>query len=49
MPFAGAATLSKFGGYDSSIRWISGDDDDSRAAWVANPVDAVRRARATDQ
>ena len=26
---AGAATLSKFGGYDTSMRWVSGDDDDS--------------------
>ena len=25
---AGAAALSKFGGYDSSLRWVSGDDDD---------------------
>ena len=24
---AGAATLSKFGGYDTSLRWVSGDDD----------------------
>ena len=28
---AGAATLSKFGGYDTSIRWVSGDDDDGDA------------------
>jgi len=28
---AGAAALSKFGGYDRSMRWISGPDDD--AAW----------------
>ena len=28
---AGAAALSKFGGYDTSLRWVSGDDDDS--AW----------------
>jgi hypothetical protein len=26
---AGAAALSKFGGYDTSMRWVSGDDDDS--------------------
>ena len=26
---AGAAALSKFGGYDTSLRWVSGDDDDS--------------------
>jgi hypothetical protein len=24
---AGAAALSKFGGYDTSLRWVSGDDD----------------------
>ena len=30
---AGAAALSKFGGYDTSLRWVSGDDDDSGAAW----------------
>jgi hypothetical protein len=30
---AGAAALSKFGGYDTSMRWVSGDDDDSGAAW----------------
>ena len=30
---AGAAALSKFGGYDSSLRWVSGDDDDSGDAW----------------
>ena len=24
---AGAATLSKFGGYDTSMSWVSGDDD----------------------
>ena len=30
---AGAATLSKFGRYDTSMRWVSGDDDDSGAAW----------------
>ena len=29
---AGAAALSKFGGYDTSIRWVSGDDD-SGDAW----------------
>jgi hypothetical protein len=23
-----AAALSKFGGYDTSLRWVSGDDDD---------------------
>ena len=28
---AGAAALSKFGGYDTSLRWVSGDDDD----WTA--------------
>jgi hypothetical protein len=30
---AGAAALPKFGGYDRSMRWVSGDDDDSVAAW----------------
>jgi hypothetical protein len=30
---AGAAALSKFGGYDTSMRWVSGPDDDSGAAW----------------
>ena len=30
---AGAAALSKFGGYDTSMRWVSGTDDDSGAAW----------------
>jgi hypothetical protein len=24
-----ALALSKFGGYDTSLRWVSGDDDDS--------------------
>ena len=24
---AGAAALSKLGGYDTSLRWVSGDDD----------------------
>jgi len=28
---AGAAALSKFGGYDTSLLWVSGPDDD--AAW----------------
>ena len=30
---AGAAALSKFGGYDTSLLWVSGDDEDSVAAW----------------
>jgi hypothetical protein len=30
---AGAAALSKFGGYDTSLLWVSGPDDDSGAAW----------------
>ncbi len=30
---AGASALSKFGGYDTSMRWVSGDDDDSGDAW----------------
>jgi hypothetical protein len=29
---AGAAALSKFGGYDTSMRWVS-DDEDSSTAW----------------
>ena len=29
---AGAAA-SNFGGYDSSLRWVLGDDDDRVAAW----------------
>ena len=29
---AGAAALCKFGGYDTSMRWVSGDDD-SGDAW----------------
>ena len=29
---AGAAALSKFAGYDASMRWVSGDDDD---VWTA--------------
>ena len=33
---AGAAALSKFGGYDTSLRWVSGDDDDSDAAGSAS-------------
>jgi hypothetical protein len=28
---AGAAALSKFGGYDTSLRWVSGDDDNGTA------------------
>ena len=32
MPLPGAAALSKFGGYDTSMSWVSGDDD-SGAAW----------------
>jgi len=30
---AGAAALSNFGGYDTSLRWVSGGDDASGAAW----------------
>jgi hypothetical protein len=30
---AGAAALCKFGGYDVSLSWVSGPDDDSGAAW----------------
>ena len=29
---AGAVALSKFGGYDTSMGWVQGDDD-SVAAW----------------
>jgi hypothetical protein len=32
---AGAAALCKFGGYDTSMRWVSGDDDERGAAWTA--------------
>ena len=35
---AGAAALSKFGGYDTSLRWVSGDDDDSGARTAKTPV-----------
>jgi hypothetical protein len=39
---AGAAALSKFGGYDTSMRWVSGDDD-SGAAWTAKtPVENLK-------
>ena len=49
---AGAAALSKFGGYDTSMAWVSGDDDDSGAAWQrvsstaggASDYDGVLRA-----
>jgi hypothetical protein len=30
---AGAAALCKFGGYDTSMRWVSDDDTDSGSAW----------------
>ena len=30
---AGAAALSKFGGYDTSLFWVSGGDDDGGDAW----------------
>ena len=30
--FAGAAALCKFGGYDTSMRWVSGDDDSGAAS-----------------
>ena len=33
---AGAAALSKFGGYDTSMRWVSDDDDDSGAPGSAS-------------
>jgi hypothetical protein len=33
---AGAAALSKFGGYDTSLRWVSGDDDVD--AWQRVPL-----------
>ena len=39
---AGAAALSKFGGYDTSLFWVSGDDD-SGAAWTAQtPLPLIR-------
>ena len=30
---AGAAALSKFGGYDTSLRWVSGDATTGGDAW----------------
>ena len=48
---AGAAALSKFAGYDTSMRWVSGDDDSGAAwervrfqAWAASDYDGVLRA-----
>ena len=52
---AGAAALSKFGGYDTSLRWVSGDDDSdppgsasvfkpSLTAGGASDYDGVSRA-----
>ena len=43
---AGAAALCKFGGYDTSMRWVSGDDD-SGATWsapVSEPSSTARGA-----
>ena len=40
---AGAAALSKFGGYDTSLRWVSGDDDDSGLA--ARPSSNLHQQR----
>ena len=39
---AGAAALSKFGGYDTSLRWVSGDDDDSRLQAFINSGGRIR-------
>ena len=36
---AGAAALSKFGGYDTSMRWVSGDDDSD--AWTAKTIPLI--------
>ena len=41
---AGVAALSKFGGYDTSLRWVSGDDDDSGAAGSASIFKPSSRA-----
>jgi hypothetical protein len=32
MPLPARQRSPKFGGYDTSVRWVSGDDDDSAAA-----------------
>ena len=42
---AGAAALCKFGGYDTSMRWVSGDDDDSSAAWQRVRLQAFINSR----
>ena len=34
---AGAAALSKFGGYDTSLRWVCDDDDVAGSASVFKP------------
>jgi hypothetical protein len=31
---AGAAALSKFGGYDTSLRWVSGDAAAGTPSWI---------------
>ena len=37
LAWAGAAALSKFGGYDTSLRWVSGDDDSGARRPVGFP------------
>ena len=44
---AGAAALSKFGGYDTSLRWVSGDDD-SGDAWQRVRFQAFNSGGASD-
>ena len=41
---AGAAALSKFGGYDTSMRWVSGDDDERRRL-AARPSSSLHQQR----
>ena len=41
---AGAAALSKFGGYDTSLRWVSGDDDERRRL-AARPSSSLHQQR----
>ena len=42
---AGAAALSNFGGYDTSLRWVSGGDDASGAAWKRVRLQAISGGR----
>ena len=44
---AGAAALPKFGGYDTSLLWVSGPDDDSGAAWEARSFSSFHQQRGT--